>query len=104
MIEDCSYLSAGNFRSSKMGYNILIMSEKRKPVFVFLLENKSNKKRHKIEVYRASDFKKGFCLNYKAHKSSTYRIRVDGRFWPEGKRVFLWKTEIMKLIAKSIKF
>ena len=86
------------------------MSEKRKPIFVFLSKKMRQGeivKTNKIEVYNASDFKGRYSVvvnNSSANIESTYRIRVNGRFWPPGKRVVFWKSEIMKLIAKSITF
>ena len=84
------------------------MSEKRKPIYVFIAKKirQGQTKKNKIEVFKDSDFRSCSIVrnNVKAASGSTYRLRVNGRFWPPGKRVTYWKSEIMKLIAKSITF
>lgn len=82
------------------------MSEKRKPVFVFLLKNQG-KKTNKVEVFEAVDFfQTGFVSKFVGEKKieSCYRIRVNGRWFPKGKKAFYWKSEIRDLIFKSIQF
>lgn len=74
------------------------MGEKRKPTFVFLLKKPGKKgflKKHKIEVFPASLW---------LGKTNKYRIRVDGKWFPEKQALFFYRSEIRDLIWRSIKF
>jgi hypothetical protein len=99
------------------------MSDIRKPIFVFLLKNLGNKnpkKRstNKVEVFRATDFKKPkSCLYggkedkyYKAltfkngNEESLYRLRVNGRWFPKSKMRFFYKSDIRNMMFRQLKF
>jgi len=85
------------------------MSEKRKPTFIFLLK-KQGKKTHKVEVFEAVEFNEGWQYKIMSTKGkyklirNSYRIRVDGKWWPKGKKEYFWKSEIRDLIFKAIEF
>jgi len=76
------------------------MSEKRKPVYIILLRNQGKEKSNKIEIFNASDF------GYKrtGHKTYRYRLRVNGRWWPKGKKEFFRKNEIKEIMFRSMHF
>jgi len=82
------------------------MSEKRKPVFTFLLKE-SGKKNNKIEVFEAIEFERDKFQEKISGKKidSCYRIRVNGRWFPRDKtKTYYWRSEIRDLIFKSIQF
>jgi len=82
------------------------MSEKRKPVFTFLLKE-SGKKSNRVEVFEAVEFENDITkskINGKKIESS-YRIRVNGVWFPRGKgKKYYWRSEIRDLIFKAIQF
>jgi hypothetical protein len=77
------------------------MGEKRKPAYIILLTKTSKgerRKTNKVEVFPASLWAKD------RHYRNLYRLRVNGKWFPEDKRQFFYRTEIMRLLAKSVKF
>jgi hypothetical protein len=82
------------------------MSDKRKPVFIFLLKN-LGKKSNKIEIFEAIDFEKNkSSKDYVMGKKleNAYRIRANGKWWPPKKKQYFWKSEIRDILFKSINF
>lgn len=65
-----------------------------------MLKKTGKKKSNKLEIYKSSDWP-GTIYNRK-----TYRLRVNGRWWPEDDPHprYFYKSQIMALIAKSIHF
>ena len=72
------------------------MSDKRKPKYVLLLK-KEGKKTSKVEVFDGHLFK-----GYPHEIFYRFRLRVNGKWWPEGKRKYLTKTQIKELFFKCI--
>ncbi len=68
------------------------MAEKRKPAFIILLKF-PGKKFTKIELFNAKAWGKSDRL---------FRLRVKGKWWPDGKFKLFYKGEIRSLIFKSI--
>lgn len=79
------------------------MSDKRKPIYV-LFAQKIGQKKNKIEIFKASDFcNTEYCCT--GHKTqSSYRLRVNGTWYPKGKKEYYWRAEIMSLFYKSAIF
>lgn len=78
------------------------MSEKRKPCFTFLLRYPGKKKSHKIEVFQASLW--GETTGMRGRSILRYRLRANGKWYPEGSGSFFTKTEIKELLFRSIYF
>lgn len=78
------------------------MSEKRKPEITMLLKWKAKGKikNNKIELYDSALFEKGY--NYNMRKM--FRMRVNGKWWPEGERKYFYKTQIRDILWRSIPF
>jgi hypothetical protein len=74
------------------------MGEKRKSVFTILLKSKGKKKFDKVEMFRSFEF------GYYDSRVNKYRIRVNGKWYPKGKKEFFSKKQIMTLIEGSIHF
>lgn len=80
------------------------MSEKRKPKITMLLKWEAKEgqgiKTHKIELYDASVFNNVYSLQFRKQ----FRMRVDGKWWPEGERKYFYKTQIRDILWASIPF
>ncbi|PPK99015.1 hypothetical protein [Parapedobacter indicus] len=75
------------------------MSEKRKPVLTMLLRYEGKNKSNKIELFRATDFDKP----NKKNSERLFRIRVNGKWWPNGsKESFFYKSRLMHIINNAI--
>ena len=76
------------------------MGEKRKPAYTFLLRNHSKPRGIKVELFRSAlwDSWAAHCAG-----STRFRVRVDGKWWPEKGPVFLTKTEVKNAIFRGIK-
>jgi len=98
------------------------MSDIRKPIYVFLLKKLSNKngkkwKTNKLEVFKASDFKKPNSCPYgppedkyykaitskNGNEKSLYRLRVNGKWYPKGQMSFFYKSDIRNLMFRKLK-
>lgn len=79
------------------------MSDKRKPIATILLK-RSGKKNGKIEVFKASDFKDSIYVGTGKCAEHCYRLRVNGKWFPEGQKRFFWKSEIRDMMFKGLKF
>lgn len=81
------------------------MSEKRKPKIIFMLqwEAKEGVKRSKIELFEEYLFTNIHPSHY-GKRSTKFRMRVNGKWWPEGEKKFYYKTEIRDLLWRSIPF
>jgi hypothetical protein len=84
------------------------MGEKRKPDLVILLTI-PGKKSNKVELFRSDEWpaKYHYLGGRVSDPRNRYRIRVNGKWWPENKdgRGFntYYKSEVFKLLQKSIK-
>ena len=83
------------------------MSEIRKPIFVFLLKKLSKidgeKLRvNKVELFDALDFTDKKTIGLR-HTESLYRLRVNGKWFPKGKKEFYYKSDIRNMIFKSLR-
>lgn len=77
------------------------MAEKRKPDWVLLLRKEGNNvERHKIELFRAKQFAPELsrCFGF----DQRWRVRLNGKWWPLGKKEFFTKTKIKELIFKHV--
>jgi hypothetical protein len=84
-------------------YNLLTMSEKRKPKITILLKweaKDGSVKRNKVEIYEASLF---VGDKYKSQYRKLYRLRINGKWLGESKR-FYYQTDIRNLLWKNIPF
>lgn len=70
------------------------MSELRKPCYKMLLHKQGKETPYKIEFFNANLFHHIPCR--------MYRLRINGKWWPAGKKQFFYKTKIMQLLSKSI--
>jgi len=73
------------------------MSEKRKPKATILLQ--INGKKQKVEL-----FDKALFEDNSLDRCSRYRIRVNGKFFPKGNKVYYTKYEFRDILFKSIEF
>lgn len=70
------------------------MSEIRKPSLTILLRKQGKTDANKLEIFPAEQWNPTY--------KNEYRLRVNGKWYSwEGKRYF-YKTQIMKLLAKSL--
>lgn len=77
------------------------MSDKRKPKYTILLKKEGNGKSNKIELFPASLWTDVYRLSDNLGRDR-FRIRVNGKWWPEGKRKFITKTEVKELLFKEM--
>ncbi len=83
------------------------MSEKRKPTYVLFAQKPGQRRKEKVEIFKASDFETSDWR--KKWSNSKYRLRVNGKWWPpskDGKRrktYFYW-TEIRDIFWRSVRF
>lgn len=77
------------------------MGEKRKPDYVLLLRKEGNMKTDKVEMF--VNYKFGY-KSYSAHgnQGQKYRLRFNGKWFPEGERKFFTKTQIKEMVFKGI--
>jgi hypothetical protein len=75
----------------------MIMGEKRKPTFIFMLKYQS-KRTHKLELYPAQQFKQGKVFRRK------YRLKVNGKWFKINAEQysFFTKWEIRDMIWRGI--
>ena len=78
------------------------MSEKRIPCRTILLRFEGKKKARRVEFFRAVLFKDAFGFGY-ASPHNRYRIRVDGKWWPKGKRQFFLQSEMKEYFWRGLK-
>lgn len=83
------------------------MAEKRKPCYVILLTKigkESQRRTAKVEFYRR-DLWGSKKPGGRSDPANMYRLRVNGKWFntPKGDRQYFYKTEIMRLLANSIK-
>lgn len=71
------------------------MSEKRKPDLILLLRYSGKNKSNKLEIFKATQW---------GGAENQYRIRVKGKWFPEGEKIFYFKTQIRDMLWRSIKF
>jgi len=76
------------------------MSEKRKPKYTILLKEQG-KKSKKVELFTKSQWR-GECRKDVMLGQRRFRLRVNGRWWPENKRVFFTKTEVKELFFRAM--
>ena len=78
------------------------MSEKRKPKITIMLifEANETKKRNKIELFEAGLWNEYEKWNYR----TKFRMRLNGKWWPEGEHKYFYKTEIRDILWRSIPF
>lgn len=70
------------------------MSEKRKPYAVLLL--KINGKTNKVEMFNRELWEPD------NHMGRKFRCRVNGKWFPKGKREFFSKTQIKEMFFRNI--
>lgn len=70
------------------------MAEKRKPYAVLLLKIRG--KTNKLEMFNMT------LWEPHNHMGNKYRVRVNGKWFPKGKKVFFTKTEIKEMFFRSI--
>ena len=64
------------------------------------IEAKDGIKKHKIELFDAK-----LWLKYEVYSlQNKFRLRVNGKWWPEDEMKFFYKTEIRDIIWRSIPF
>jgi hypothetical protein len=76
------------------------MGEKRKPEFTLLLKFHSKNKTHKVELFpdrKWAEFKK------RIWGTGRFRVRVDGKWFPPGKKEYYTKTQVKELVFKTIR-
>lgn len=71
------------------------MSEKRKPAWSLLIKRQGGKKTNKVELFDATLWNDG--------PPDRYRLRVNGKWWPEHKREYFTKTHVKELVFKAMK-
>lgn len=71
------------------------MAEKRKPVFIILLRSAGKKKFNSVEIFSGKDWGKSDRL---------FRIRVNGKWWPDNEFKLLYKSRIKELVFKACRF
>lgn len=78
------------------------MSEKRKPKITFMLkyEASGEERRNKIELFDAAQWDDAKTYQYR----KMFRMRVNGKWWPEGERKYFYKTQIRDILWRSIPF
>ncbi len=70
------------------------MAEKRKPHATMLLKFKG--KTNKMEMFNMRQWEPH------NHMGNKYRIRINGAWFPKGKKVFFTKTEIKEMYFRGI--
>lgn len=76
------------------------MADKRKSVMTILLKNQSNDTK-KVELFRATDFSRK-NLQGNRDPQNSFRLRINGKWFPEGEVKFFWKSEIRDLLFKGM--
>lgn len=71
------------------------MAEKRKPVFIILLRRSGKKKFNSVEIFSGKDWNKSDRL---------FRLRVNGKWFPEKKFELYYKSKIKEMVFRSCKF
>ena len=77
------------------------MGEKRKPKYTILLKKEGNKKSNKVELFPASLW----TTHYKDRDNcgrDRFRVRVNGKWWPDNKIEFITKTNVKELFFKTM--
>ena len=79
------------------------MAEKRKPKYTLLLRKQGNEKTNKVELFPASLWKSGEAYSERDNLGrDRFRIRVNGKWWPTDKVLFVTKTKAKELFFKNI--
>ena len=77
------------------------MSEKRKPEYTILLKNHGKKKTHKIELFASKHWQKGGSVG--GWRGGRFRVRFNGKWFPDSEMIFYTKTQIKEMVFKGIK-
>ena len=72
------------------------MGEKRKADYVILLKNRGKSKSSKVELFSCETMGEMYF-------DKRDRLRVNGKWWPEGERKFFNKTQVKEMVFRSIK-
>ena len=63
-------------------------------------EAKGEMRRNRIELFEASLWNPEHAYCYR----KMFRMRVNGKWWPEGEHKYFYKTEIRDILWRSIPF
>lgn len=84
------------------------MGEKRKSDYsVFLKVH--GKESKKIELFDSDRFRDGPAVNedkptISGKPDKMYRLRINGKWYPEGRRQFLYRRDVLGIISNYIEF
>ena len=72
------------------------MSEKRKPYATLLLKKEGKAKSNKVEMFRKALWENDNNMD------NRYRLRVNGKWFPEGEMRFFTKTAIKEMFFRNL--
>jgi len=72
------------------------MSEKRRADVTLLIRFKGNSKSTKVELFKASQW------GFKPQITERYRMRKNGKWWPENEKRFFSITQVKELMFQGL--
>jgi len=76
----------------------MIMGDKRKPEITILLRYPGKPNSSKVEFFDSALFGDDFRFKRK------FRVRVNGVWFPKGKKQFFYRSELRDIFWRSLKF